>query len=84
MRDRVPVTARMSATSASARTRSSYDYAAMKGEVTRESIEAGPRSLWRYRDLLPVEGEPRAGLHSGFTPLERAERLGKELGVREL
>jgi threonine synthase len=61
-----------------------YDYAAMRGVVTRERIEAGPRSLWRYRDLLPIEGEPRAGLRSGLTPLVRAERLGKQLGVREL
>ena len=48
-----------------------YDYAAMKGKVTRESIEAGPRSLWRYRDLLPISGcllytspSPRDGLLS--------------------
>jgi threonine synthase len=61
-----------------------YDYDAMRGRVTRESIAAGPRSLWRYRDLLPIEGEPRAGLHSGWTPLVRARRLAAELGVREL
>ena len=61
-----------------------YDYDAMRGRVTRESIGAGPRSLWRYRDLLPIEGKPRAGLHSGWTPLVRANRLAAELGVREL
>lgn len=61
-----------------------YDYAAMRGVLTRERVESGPRSLWRYRDLLPIEGEPRAGLRSGFTPLVRAERLARELGVREL
>jgi len=61
-----------------------YDYEAMKGVVTRESIEAGPRSLWRYRDLLPIDGEPTVGLRSGYTPLVRADRLAKELGVREL
>ena len=61
-----------------------YDYDAMAGVVTRESIAAGPRSLWRYRDLLPVEGEPRIGLCSGMTPLVRAERLARELGVKEL
>ena len=61
-----------------------YDYDAMRGKVTRASIEAGPRSLWRYRDLLPVEGEPRSGLRSGLTPLVRADRLAAELGVREL
>jgi threonine synthase len=61
-----------------------YDYEAMKGVVTRERIEAGPRSLWRYRDLLPIDGEPTVGLRSGYTPLVRADRLAKELGVREL
>jgi threonine synthase len=60
-----------------------YDYAAMRGKVTRASIEAGPRSLWRYRDLLPVEN-PVTGFHSGFTPLKRADRLAKELGCSEL
>ena len=61
-----------------------YDYEAMRGVVTRERIEAGPRSLWRYRDLLPIEGEPKAGLNSGYTPLVRARRLAAELGVKEL
>ena len=61
-----------------------YDYDAMAGRISVDSIQAGPRSLWRYRDLLPVEGEPRAGLNSGFTPLIRADRLARELGVDEL
>jgi len=60
-----------------------YDYDAMRGKVTRESIARGPQSLWRYIDLLPVE-VPRVGFHSGFTPLKRAKRLASELGVREL
>ena len=59
-----------------------YDYAKMKGKVTRESIARGPKSLWRYRDLLPVEGAPQTGFHSGFTPLKKAGRLGAELAVR--
>ncbi|MGH7214546.1 MAG: pyridoxal-phosphate dependent enzyme, partial [Tepidisphaeraceae bacterium] len=61
-----------------------YDYEKMKGKVTRESIAQGPRSLWRYKDLLPVEGQPKTGLHSGFTPLKKAERLGVELGCANL
>jgi threonine synthase len=60
-----------------------YDYAAMKGKVTRESIARGPKSLWRYKDLLPVD-KPVTGFHSGFTPLKKADRLAKELGCREL
>ena len=61
-----------------------YDYDTMRGKVTRESIEAGPDSLWRYRDLLPIEGQPRVGLRSGMTPLVKADRLAAELGVKEL
>ncbi len=61
-----------------------YDYAAMRGRVTRQSIQSGPRSLWRYRDLLPIDGEPRCGQHSGFTPLRRACNLQRAWGVREL
>lgn len=61
-----------------------YDYAAMQGRVTRESIAAGPQSLWRYRDLLPVEGEPATGLYSGWTPLRRACNLARAWGCREL
>jgi threonine synthase len=59
-----------------------YDYSAIR--ITRAEIERRPRSLWRYRELLPIEGEPRTGFHSGFTPLVRCDQLAKRLGVREL
>ncbi|CAA9431447.1 MAG: Threonine synthase, partial [uncultured Phycisphaerae bacterium] len=61
-----------------------YDYEKMRGKVTRESIARGPKSLWRYKDLLPVEGTPKTGFHSGYTPLRKADRLAKELGCRDL
>ncbi len=61
-----------------------FDYEKARGRVTRASIEGGPRSLWRYKELLPIEGQPRAGLRSGFTPLIRADKLAAELGVKEL
>jgi threonine synthase len=61
-----------------------YDYEAMRGVFTREAIERRPRNLWRYRELLPIEGEPRIGLHSGMTPLVRADRLAAALGVKDL
>ena len=61
-----------------------YDYVALAARVTRESIAAGPRNMWRYRDLLPVSGEPTIGAHVGLTPLVRADNLAAELGVREL
>jgi threonine synthase len=61
-----------------------YDYARMRRAVSRSLIEARPRNLWRYRELLPVAGEPQVGPHSGFTPLVKAARLGAELGLKEL
>ena len=61
-----------------------YDYAAVRTALTREVIKQRPRNLWRYRELLPIDGEPQTGFHSGFTPLVRADRLAKELGLREL
>ena len=60
-----------------------YDYPAIRAAMSRSLIESRPRSLWRYRELLPVE-EPKTGFSSGFTPLVRATRLAKELGVSEL
>lgn len=60
-----------------------YDYDYIKQNISREKIEKGPKSLWRYIDLLPVE-EPQVGLSSGFTPLIKAENLGKELGLNNL
>jgi len=62
----------------------SYDLEAAKGVVTRESIEAGPRSIWRYGALLPDPGVEPVDLGAGWTPLRRATRLGELLGVKEL
>jgi len=59
-----------------------YDYAAIA--LTRETIERRPKNLWRYRELLPITGEPRTGFNSGFTPLVRCDRLAARLGVSEL
>ena len=59
-----------------------YDYSAIT--LTREEIERRPKNLWRYRELLPITGEPRTGFHSGFTPLVKATRLAQELGIDEL
>jgi threonine synthase len=61
-----------------------YDYAGIKKSIDRDTIASRERNLWRYRELLPIDGEPRVGLYSGFTPLVRAERLGEALGVNEL
>lgn len=61
-----------------------YDWDTIKKRVTRESIAKGPFSMWRYADLLPLDGEPTVGKHVGFTPLVKAERLGARLGLRNL
>jgi len=61
-----------------------YDYEGIKKTISREKIKAGPQSIWRYRDLLPIDGDPTVGLHTGLTPLIRATALAKELGVSEL
>jgi threonine synthase len=59
-----------------------YDF----GTVTRESIEAGPKSIWRYRQLLPVPSDvtTRPNTEPGLTRLIKADRLGAELGLRNL
>ncbi len=61
----------------------SYDYKSIAKNLTREKIASGPATMWRYRDLLPVEGEA-IDLGTGFTPLTKADRLGRELGLDEL
>ena len=61
-----------------------YDRDAIRRAVSREAIGSRPPSLWRYREFLPIDGEPRTGMTSGFTPLVRADRLAAELGMREL
>jgi threonine synthase len=61
-----------------------YDYEAIRKTLTREEIASRPRTLWRYRELLPLDGEPTVGLNTGCTPLVRADRLAAALGVREL
>ena len=61
-----------------------YDYEAMARAVTRERIAAGPQTIWRYAELLPVDDTSPVDLGAGFTPLVRADRLAAELGLGEL
>jgi threonine synthase len=53
-------------------------------EALKRRIQAGPHTLWRYTDFLPLDGAPRGALPTGWTPLVRADRLGERLGIREL
>ena len=61
-----------------------YDYDAIRQTLTRDVLAARPQTMWRYRELLPLDGAPTVGSQTGCTPLVRAERLAKVLGVREL
>jgi threonine synthase len=61
-----------------------YDYDGIRERISREAIARGPRTLWRYRALLPIDGEHVVDTHTGFTPLVKAENLGKALGLNNL
>ena len=61
-----------------------YDYDAIRQRVTRSSIQAGPLSIWRYKDFLPVVGDNPIDVGTGMTPLVRANRLARRLGLKEL
>jgi threonine synthase len=61
-----------------------YDYKGIKKALTKRAIEKRPKNLWRYKELLPIDGEPQVGLTSGYTPLVKADRLAEHLGVKNL
>jgi len=61
-----------------------YDYAAIQQLISQEVITSRPTNLWRYWELLPIDGQPVNGTSSGFTPLIRADNLARLLGVEEL
>jgi threonine synthase len=62
----------------------SYDYDALRRQVTRESIQAGPNSIWRYRSFLPVSTQTPIDVGTGMTPLVRTNRLARRLGLKNL
>src|SRR5437764_4752924 len=61
-----------------------YDYDRIRKSLTREAIQSRAKSMWRYRELLPVQNDPTVGTQVGFTPLVKANRLARRLGIREL
>jgi threonine synthase len=61
-----------------------YNYEHIRHSISRSLIESRPHHMWRYRELLPIDGEPTVGLQTGFTPLVKADRLARALGVKEL
>lgn len=61
-----------------------YDYDLIARHISRDIIASRPQSMWRYRELLPIDGAPTVGAQVGFTPLVRADRLAAKLGIGEL
>jgi threonine synthase len=61
-----------------------YDYDRVKQSLTRDAIEGRPQTMWRYRELLPIAQEPTVGFQVGYTPLVKADRLARRLGIRDL
>ena len=61
-----------------------YDYDGIRAAVTRDSIERGPNTLWRYEALLPCDPAYKVDIGTGFTPMVRAKNLGKMLGLDQL
>ncbi len=61
-----------------------YDYKRIAKVLNKKKIQQRGKNLWRYKELLPVEGDPVAGINAGFTPLIKAARLGEVLGIKEL
>jgi threonine synthase len=61
-----------------------YDYDLIRQRVSRASIEAGPKSIWRYKDFLPVASDNPIDVGTGMTPLLKADRLARRLGLKSL
>lgn len=61
-----------------------YDYAKIAPHVSRAKFASRPKNMWRYKELLPLDGEPTVGPQVGGTPLVRADRLADALGVERL
>ncbi|NCJ07660.1 threonine synthase [Synechococcales cyanobacterium C] len=61
-----------------------YDFSKLRGRMTREQIQAGPNSIWRYRDFLPVATDNPIDMGTGMTPLLQAKRLARRLGLKHL
>ncbi|MEC4894394.1 MAG: threonine synthase [Oscillatoria sp. PMC 1051.18] len=62
----------------------SYNYDAIRTQVSRESIAKGPNSIWRYRDFLPVATDNFIDVGTGMTPLVKSNRLARRLGLKNL
>ena len=60
-----------------------YDYDALRRHVTRQSIQAGPHSIWRYKSFLPVATENPIDVGTGMTPPSSFSSLGATPGTEK-
>ena len=61
-----------------------FDYDAIRRQVSREKIQAGPNSIWRYKAFLPVATDNVIDVGTGMTPLVKSNRLARRLGLKNL
>ena len=61
-----------------------YDHSGFDAAEAKRKIQAGPQSIWRYADFLPLSERPADTLQPGLTPLLRADRLAERLGLGEV
>lgn len=61
-----------------------YAYDEIAKVISREKISAGPNTIWRYEDLLPVDADRALDMGTGFTPLIKADNLGRLFGLNNL
>ena len=61
-----------------------YDYDTISQVISKDKISRGPLSIWRYEDLLPASGETPVDIMAGYTPLLKANNLGKRIGLNNL
>ena len=62
----------------------SYNYQEIKDSLTKEAILSREKNIWRYAELLPIDNTPTIGQKVGYTPLIKADNLGKALGHSNL
>lgn len=62
----------------------SYDWDKISASVDRDSLRERPRTIWRYRELLPLDAPPTVSTDVGWTPLLEAPTLAKKIGVGKL
>jgi len=61
-----------------------YDYDEIAKNISRDKIQDGPLTIWRYDQLLPASRDNAINIGAGMTPLLKADNLGKELGLNNL